>query len=273
VKPLSSFEGSVEGLFFDLDDTFLSHGVLTRDAYDALWSLHDAGIRLVAVTGRPSGWAEVLVRQWPIDGAVTENGAVHVVRDGRGIRVLAPAGLPERSTLLDALVTNVRKEMPHVPLADDNHHRRSDRAWDIGERATLPADEVEALAAIVRAAGARTTRSTVHLHASFEVDDKASGAVRFASERFGVDAGRVLTTWGFVGDSPNDGACFAAFRTTFGVANVRRYVQRLSVPPRFVTLAERGAGFAELATTLVHDRGRNTPGSSGDPALQPVHPR
>jgi HAD superfamily hydrolase (TIGR01484 family) len=266
VKPLSAFDSRLEGLFFDLDDTFLTHGVLTRDAYDALWSLRDAGIRLVAVTGRPSGWAEVFVRQWPIDGAVTENGAVHVVRDGRGTRVHTPAGLPERIALLEALVADVQRAMPHVRLADDNHHRRSDRAWDIGEHATLAADEIEALAAIVRSAGARTTRSTVHLHASFEVDDKASGAVRFARERFDVDAGRALTTWGFVGDSPNDGACFAAFRTTFGVANVRRYVRCLSVPPRFVTLAERGAGFAELARAL-------RAGSRGDPALQPVHPR
>ena len=44
--------------------------------YDALWDLSDAGLRLVAVTGRPSGWGEVIARQWPIDGAVTENGAV-----------------------------------------------------------------------------------------------------------------------------------------------------------------------------------------------------
>jgi hydroxymethylpyrimidine pyrophosphatase-like HAD family hydrolase len=267
VKPLTAFEGGhLEGLFFDLDDTFLTHGVLTRDAYEALWGLHDAGMRLVAVTGRPSGWAEVFVRQWPIDGAVTENGAVHVVRDARGARVHAPSSLPERVAALEVLVRDVHRAMPHVRLADDNHHRRSDRAWDIGEHATVPPDEVEALAAIVRGAGARTTRSTVHLHASFEVDDKASGAVRFATEHFGIDAGRALTTWAFVGDSPNDGACFAAFRTTFGVANVRRYLRRLSVPPRFVTLAERGAGFAELANAL-------RAGSRRDPALQPVHPR
>ena len=49
-------------------------------AYDSLWNLHSAGLCLVAVTGRPSGWGELLVRQWPIDGCVTENGAVYLVR-------------------------------------------------------------------------------------------------------------------------------------------------------------------------------------------------
>ena len=59
------------GLLFDLDDTVLTHGMLTKSAYDALWRLHESGLRLVAVTGRPSGWGEVIARQWPIDGAVT----------------------------------------------------------------------------------------------------------------------------------------------------------------------------------------------------------
>src|SRR5436190_22644775 len=96
----------VTGLFFDLDDTVLTHGVLEREAYGALWDLHEAGLRLVAVTGRPSGWAEVFVRQWPIDGAVTENGAVHVVRDGNGVALRfdgTPEAVAARRASLDAL--------------------------------------------------------------------------------------------------------------------------------------------------------------------------
>ena len=53
----------VDVLLFDLDDTLLSHGILTREAYEALWSLHAARIDLVAVTGRPAGWGEVIARQ------------------------------------------------------------------------------------------------------------------------------------------------------------------------------------------------------------------
>ncbi|MFI5302573.1 MAG: hypothetical protein ACHREM_31165, partial [Polyangiales bacterium] len=66
----------------------------------------------------------------------------------------------------------------------------------------------------------------------------------------GYDAGSARAWAAFVGDSGNDAACFAAFKHTFGVANVARWVPRLSVPPRFVTSAEKGAGFAELAATL-----------------------
>jgi len=242
------------GLLFDLDDTVLTYGVLERAAYGALWDLRDAGLPLVAVTGRPSAWAEVLVRQWPLDGAVTENGAVFVVREGHGVRVIpdgTPAEVEERRARLDELVAKVRVAMPAIELADDVRGRRSDVAWDIGERVKLPEEQVEALGRLVVAEGARTTRSSVHLHASFERDDKASGAVRFLRDRFGEDPGRAVYRWAFVGDSSNDAACFAAFRTTFGVANVRAFVTKLSVLPRYVARAERGEGFAEIARTLI----------------------
>lgn len=247
---------ALTGIFFDLDDTFLTHGRLERDAYNALWDLHDAGLRLVAVTGRPSGWAEVFVRNWPIDGAVTENGAVHVVRAGKGVDVLTEPGFTERRARLDALVAAVRAELPDLTLADDVHARRSDVTWDIGERVVVPEDRIGMLATIVVRAGARTTRSTVHLHASYERDDKASGAFRFVRERFAEDPGRAVTRWAFLGDSPNDAACFAALRTTFGVANVRAFASKMSVPPRWVAAAERGAGFAEIARALLAARAK-----------------
>jgi HAD superfamily hydrolase (TIGR01484 family) len=262
VKPLGELPAEealgLQGLLFDLDDTLLSHGVLTREAFSALWDMHEAGLRLVAVTGRPSGWGEVVARQWPIDGAVTENGSAHVVRAGKGVEVIMEGDASlraERRARLDALVREAAARVPGAPLADDVRARRTDVAWDIGERHVLPADEVEALARLVVSHGARTTRSSVHLHATFDRDDKASGAVRFVGACFGDDAGSALHRWAFVGDSGNDAACFAAFRTTLGVANVRAYVARLSVPPRYVASRERGAGFAEIASALLALRG------------------
>jgi len=233
MKPLAALASNearaLDGLLFDLDDTVLTHGLLVREAFEAIWDLHDAGLKLVAVTGRPSAWGEVIARQWPIDGAVTENGGVFVVRDGKGVQLLFDGDPTSRRARLAALVEGVAKEMPHVILADDNDGRRSDVAWDIGERVKLPADDVAKLAAMVIADGARTTRSTVHLHATYERDDKASGATRFLATRFGVDRGSALHRYAFVGDSANDAACFAAFTTTFGVANVRAFVHRVSV--------------------------------------------
>jgi hypothetical protein len=199
----------------------------------------------------------VLVRQWPIDGAVAENGAVAVVREGRGIRVLpelSEESRQRRSERLAALSQAVRKALPHVRLADDVAARRSDTAWDIGETATLSEQDVAHLTRVVEGEGARTTRSSVHLHASFERDDKASGALRFAHERFGTSPGKAVYSWAFAGDSGNDAPCFNALYTTFGVANVRQALRRLNVPPRYVATRERGEGFAEIADVLLRKR-------------------
>ncbi len=254
--PSAEAQGIV-GVLFDLDDTVLSHGVLTREAYKALWALHEAGLRLVAVTGRPSGWGEVIVRQWPIDGAVTENGAVHVVREGKGVAVSvsgSEAEVTARTARLDELVRTVARVMPSIKLADDARARRCDAAWDVAERQRVDAKDVAELTRLILAEGARTTRSSVHVHATFESDDKASGAIRFVRSHFGDDAGAALHRWAFVGDSGNDAACFAAFRTTFGVQNVRAYARVLSVPPRWVAPSKRGAGFAEIARAILASR-------------------
>src|SRR5262249_46338933 len=67
---------ALRGVVFDLDDTLLDSGCLTESAYSALFRLRETGLRLVACTGRPAGWGEILQRQWPIDAIVTENGAI-----------------------------------------------------------------------------------------------------------------------------------------------------------------------------------------------------
>jgi len=261
VKPLAALPvdeaRGLHGLLFDLDDTLLTHGLLTRAAFDALWNLRDAGLKLVAVTGRPSGWGEVLARQWPVEGCVTENGAVTVRREGTGLARLDgcdEATRRSRRVRLARLVERVREVVPEARLTDDVDARRSDVTWDIGERMTLPPDRVRAVVEVIRQAGARSMQSSVHLHATFDADDKASGALRFLSRKLGVDAGAAVTRFAFVGDSGNDASCFAAFRTTFGVANVRAALSRLSIPPRYVAPAAMGAGFAEVAAEILRKR-------------------
>ena len=129
---------------------------------------------------------------------------------------------------------------------------------DIGEHRSAPAEVVRAARAEARARGVRTLESSVHLHLSHEVDDKASGALR-AIARLGEDVTAARARWAFVGDSANDAAAFAAFATSFGVANVRRHVRALTVAPRYVAGAEMGAGFAEIAARLVALRATGTP--------------
>jgi HAD superfamily hydrolase (TIGR01484 family) len=266
LKPLSSLDPdearSLRGLLFDLDDTLLSHGLLTRVAYEALWNLHDSGLALAAVTGRPSGWGEIVARQWPIAGCVTENGAIYVVRKGATVARHDECDAGERRdrrARLEQIVERVRDVVPEARLTDDRAARCSDVTWDIGEAETLPEDRTRAIVREIESAGARWSRSSVHLHATFDVDDKASGAVRFCVRELGEGAGSAPSRFAFVGDSGNDAPCFAAFRTTFGVANVRANVGRLVVPPRYVAERPMGEGFAEIAGAILDRRGARAP--------------
>ncbi len=65
----------VAGVLADIDDTITTEGRLTPEAYAALGRLHDAGLIVVPITGRPAGWCDHIARMWPVSGVVGENGA------------------------------------------------------------------------------------------------------------------------------------------------------------------------------------------------------
>ena len=242
----------LRGVVFDLDDTLLDHGRLGEAAYSALFRLQEVGLLLVACTGRPAGWGEVIQRQWPIDATVAENGAVAFVRTDGGL--LAEGALEARRSELVALAGELTAAHPAASLADDNSARWTDVMFDIGEHWRVPPEEVQAMRAFARGRGVRTLESSVHMHLTYATDDKASGVLRLLAQRLGEDPTRARARWAFVGDSANDAAAFAAFGTTFGVANVRRHAGRLTVPPRYVAGAEMGRGFAEIAARIAHLR-------------------
>jgi HAD superfamily hydrolase (TIGR01484 family) len=260
MRPLAQLDPAVvrrlEGVAFDLDDTVLTHGVLTLPAYHAMWSLAGAGLRLLAVTGRPAGWGDLLARQWPVEAVIAENGALAIVRVGRNVAHVDPHGGAEREgrrARLRALVDDARAKVPDAVTTDDAWARVSDVTWDIAEARTLPETSIAELVALAERYGARTSRSSVHLHATFDGADKATGVFGYLSAK-GEDEGAARGRWLFVGDSGNDAACFAAFHATVGVANVRAHLGALTVPPRWVTRAPMGDGFAELASALLAAR-------------------
>ena len=242
------------GVAFDVDDTVTRHGKLEWEALAAMHALRREGFLLVAATGRPLGWADVWIRQWPIDVAVAENGAAFLVSRDGSIEEGALVGAEDARARRAACVALVADRMPHVRLAGDSSARRYDVAFDIAEAATLPPEDVEALDALLREAGFHTTRSTVHLHAMLSATDKARGIARALAVSHGFDDRTVHERFLFVGDSINDGPAFAAFDTSVGVANVRRSMPPTGQRPKFVTEAEHGHGFGEVARELVAAR-------------------
>jgi HAD superfamily hydrolase (TIGR01484 family) len=241
---------SLLGLLFDLDDTLLDHGRLPEAAYASLFRLNEAGLKLYAVTGRPSGWGVLLVRLWPIAGAVTENGAVLIVRDGERVRRVDRAQPNERAlrrARIETLVSELGQRFPELSPADDVDARISDLTLDIGEQQRVPAEIVDQAVEFARQHGFRTMRSSVHLHVTLDGDDKASGSIRLLRLLEGIDPTVARLRHAFIGDSENDQACFAAFPNSIAVKNL---TGRPTLQPKFVTQAERSAGFVEAAELL-----------------------
>lgn len=246
----------LRGVFSDIDDTLTHDGAVVPEAYAALARARDAGLRVVLVTGRPAGWAEVLASLWPVDAAIAENGGIAFLRRGKRLErvYFAPGDPAEEARRLAALSEEIQRTHAFAKRTDDATLRVTDIAFDIGENEKLPADQIEAITGLARQRGARTIVSSVHAHACFHEADKAQMSARVAGILWAETPEDVAAHYAFVGDSPNDQAAFAFFRHSIGVANVARYAAALNPPPAFITSAPYGHGFAEAIDALLAQR-------------------
>lgn len=245
----SSVAKGLSGVLFDLDDTFLDGSKLSEFAYRSLFRLRETDLRLIAVTGRPASWAELCVRMWPIEAAIAENGAFAYRATAGRVELVdftSPDVRKARRAALWELASKASAKFPELVPTDDIQGRISDYTFDIGEHEKVPEETIVEARQFARKAGARTTRSSVHLHYTFDRTDKATGVLRYLRDA-GEDPTAARKTFAFIGDSENDAACFAAFDSTVGVRNLRGH---FSIPPRYITQEPRSAGFVEFANIL-----------------------
>ena len=261
LAPLSAFADearrAVHTVLCDIDDTLTTAGRLTADAYAAMERLRGAGKRVVPVTGRPAGWCDLIARQWPVDGVVGENGAFYFRYDDaarrmrRGYHDDAETRAANRARL-DRLGAEILAQVPGAAVSADQAYRVADLAIDYREDvAPLDGAAVDQIVALMTDAGLTAKVSSIHVNGWIGDYDKLSMTRRFLAEAFGVDLDADKAGAVFVGDSPNDQPAFAYFPHSVGVANIRRFADTLSAPPAYVTGAEGGAGFAEVADFLL----------------------
>ncbi|CAN5866630.1 HAD-IIB family hydrolase [soil metagenome] len=243
----------LRGVFSDIDDTLTHEGAVVPEAYSALARVRAAGMRVVLVTGRPAGWAEVLASVWPVDAAIAENGGIAYLRRGRRLERIyfAPGDPSVDAARLASLTEDILVMFPFARRSDDSTLRITDAAFDIGEMQQLAPAEIDAITARCRELGARTLVSSVHAHACFHTADKAQMSARVAARLWNETPEDVAAHYAFVGDSPNDQAAFAFFEASIGVANVARYAAELKPPPAYITPSANGRGFAEAIDAIL----------------------
>ena len=251
---------SMEGLFLDIDDTLTTDGRLPAHAYAALEALHDAGLLVVPITGRPAGWCDHIARMWPVDAVVGENGAFYFWHDHEA-KKLRQRFLADEATRaanaerLKVVAAQVFREVPGCALASDQFCRIADIAIDFCEDVpALAKGDVERIAALMRAAGMTAKVSSIHVNGWFGDYDKLSMARMLMRERYGIDLDSARQRYLFIGDSPNDEPMFGYFPQAVGVANVVAFAQDMTHPPAYVTAGRGGNGFAELARRLLAAR-------------------
>ena len=246
----------IVGVFTDIDDTLTTDGAITPDALQALADLKAAGLHVVPITGRPVGWSEPFAQSWPVDAIVAENGAVGLqYTTAQGLRKLYQQDTATRSinfARMQQVLAQIERTVPGATRSQDSAGRETDIAIDHSEFTQLSQTAIDEVVRLMQTEGMTATVSSIHINGWFGQHSKLSGARWIVRELWGRELDAEIDRWVYVGDSTNDQVMFAHFAHSIGVANIRRFEAQLSHPPRYITPAERGAGFAQVVQHLLN---------------------
>jgi len=251
---------NLRGLFFDLDDTFTTRGKIPACSFTALWDLRNAGLTVIAVTGRPAGWCDHIARMWPVDGVVGENGAFYFWFEKKGGKLKkrfldTDSVRAEKRQRLIAIRDEILVAVPGSALASDQRYRETDLAIDYCEDVLpLGPEAVKTICHIFKASGATCKVSSIHVNGWFGGYDKLGMARRFMKERFDLDLDGVKESFAYCGDSPNDEPMFGYFPMSVAVRNVEKFLDQMQTLPAYITSQEGGEGFAEFVSHVLQHR-------------------
>jgi HAD superfamily hydrolase (TIGR01484 family) len=249
----SEFAG-VKFVLTDMDDTLTFGGRLAARTYAALEQLQGAGIKVIPVTAAPSGWCDQMVRMWPVDAVIGENGALHMLRREGGVARsfwTGEAAVETNMQRLMALRDLAIAKLPDVRVAADQPFRLASLAFD------LPAsrEKIGALIELLRANGAQVTVNSLWVLAWIGQCDKLKMTRRLMRDVFDLDIDTASDSVVYVGDSANDAPMFGHFPKSAGVSTVVDHVHAIDHPPAWVTVGPGGEGFVEVAEAVLSARG------------------
>ena len=247
----------LRGVLTDIDDTLTRDGAIDPPALAALQRLRQAGLPVLAITGRPAGWSEPFALAWPVAGIVAENGAVLLRRRANGgLQVDYTQDEPTRlanAQRLAACAAAILADVPGATLARDSAGRRTDIAIDHSEFEPLGEAAITQVVALMRAHGLTATVSSIHINGWIGGHNKWTAAQWAVPQLLGEPF--EPARWLYVGDSTNDQVMFEHLPLTVGVANIARFWPELKHRPAWVTAGDRGLGFAEVAARLLQAKG------------------
>lgn len=263
MKPIASMSEQTAKAFrwvlTDIDDTMTKHGKLVPEAYQTLCDLSKNGLRVIAVTGRSAGWGEVHLQEWPISGAITENGAVSYYRVEKPDQPMVTGTLVDPSAVrntdpaLERAATEAYRLVKRAKPAPDNHFRLYDYAIDHAENVYPPLTEAEiaGIIAVFEREGCVAKPSSIHINTWIGSFNKRESSLAFLTQvegyRDALDRDKVL----YIGDALNDEVMFEYFPNACAVANIDRWLDQMTFIPSWISLGRYGEGFAEIGQKIL----------------------
>jgi HAD superfamily hydrolase (TIGR01484 family) len=242
----------IKYILCDIDDTITTEGKLTAEAYQSLWNLKNAGYSVIPVTGRPAGWCDMIIRQWPVDAVIGENGAFVNYFENNQLKTYThpltyPGDIREK---LCKIRDEVIKVIPEARISKDQFARVYDLAIDFNEDPPfLGLDTAEEIRKICVGMGAEAKISSIHVNTWYGQYNKLSMTKLFFEEVLNED--KIKERVMYFGDSPNDEPMFEFFPMSCGVANILVFENTLEHMPSYVSTEKSGAGFTEIVSHML----------------------
>jgi HAD superfamily hydrolase (TIGR01484 family) len=262
MRPFAEFPAAalaeIRYVLTDIDDTLTHQGRLPGHAYLAIERLQKAGVKVIPVTAGSSGWCDLIARMWPVEAVIGENGGLYFCRTLKRSTIIrrywsSDIERQEHCSRLRALAEQILVSVPGSALAPDQHYRETTLALTSHDGAFPERQAADRIVSLLREAGARTTTNSMWVLAWAGDFDKLAMTRRMMANTFGVDIEAERQTFLYVGDSLNDEPMFSFFTNSVGVSTVPQFLDRMSVPPLWVTRGPGGAGFVEIADAILHE--------------------
>lgn len=234
----------------DIDDTITTDGVLTSEAYAALFQLSQAGIYVIPITGRPAGWCEMIARFWPVAGVVGENGGFYFNYAQKKMNRWFSLSSAEQSQVqkkLEIIRQEILQKIPDARISSDQFCRITDLAIDFNEDVQrLPDADVQKIVQVFQEHSATAKVSSIHVNGWYGEHTKLSTSLQLLQDLFSVSPQEAKELCVYAGDSPNDEPMFSFFPLSFGVANINDFKGQMKNLPQFVSRFKNGEGFCEI---------------------------
>jgi len=253
----------LEYFFTDIDDTITNNGLLPASSLNQIWKLHNAGIKVVLITGRPAGWCDYFSRMWPIDGVIGENGAFYYSFDRKHSNFERVYYLTEKERIenrkkLNKIRERVLTEVPSCGIASDQDFRLFDLAIDFCEDVSRISDnDFNKILKILKEEKAIYKVSSIHINCWYGDYNKVSCLRKYLKDRAGKSINEMQDKIFFTGDSPNDEPIFQEMKHTGAVANINNFLGQMDFYPSYVASKNTSDGFKEIVDIILKKRQEN----------------